>query len=65
MFGIGSAGWPDGPPQSGVAQGLNLIPVNDVGEAVGGVSEAAGEEKISGNVAKGTFNKDITNEPNV
>ena len=27
VFGIGSARWPDGPPQSGVAHGLSLIPV--------------------------------------
>ena len=49
MFGIGSARWPDGPLQSGVAQGFNLTPVSGVGEAVGGVSEAVGDEKIGGN----------------
>ena len=49
VFGIGSARWPDGPPESGVAQGFNQIPVSGVGEAVGGVSEAVGDEKIGGN----------------
>ena len=39
VFGIGSARWPDSPPQSGVAQGFDLIPVSGVGEAVGGVLE--------------------------
>ena len=34
VFGIGPARWPDGPTQSGVAQGFNLIPVSGVGEAV-------------------------------
>ena len=48
VFGIGVARWPDGPPQSGVAQGCNLIPVSGVGEAVGGVNEAVGDEKIGG-----------------
>ena len=31
MFGVGSARWPDGPPQSGVAHGFTLIPVSGVG----------------------------------
>ena len=52
VFGVGSARWPDGPPQSGVAQGFNLIPVSGVGEAVGGVSETASDEKIRGNGSK-------------
>ena len=43
MFGVGSARWPDGPPQSGVAQGFNPISVSGVGEAVGGVGEAVGD----------------------
>ena len=32
-FGVGSARWPDGPPQSGVAHGFGLIPVSGVGDA--------------------------------
>ena len=32
--------------RSGVAQGFNLIPVSDVREAVGGVGEAVGDEKM-------------------
>ena len=62
VFGIGAARWPDGPPQSGVAQEFNLIPVSGVGEAVGAVSEAVGDEKIGGNGVEGTFNKDMTND---
>ena len=62
VFGVGSARWPDGPPQSGVAQGFNLIPVSGVGEAVGGVSEALRNEKIGGNGLEGIFNKDVTND---
>ena len=62
VFGIRSARWPDGPLQSGVAQGFNLIPVSGVGEAVGGVSEAIGDEKIGGNGVEGTFNIDMTND---
>ena len=42
----------DGPLQSGVAQGFNLISVSGVGEAVGGGSEADGDEKIGGNGSK-------------
>ena len=57
VFGIGSARWPDGPPQSGVAQELKLIPVSGVGEAVGGISEAVGDEKIGGNGVGGTSTK--------
>ena len=49
MFGIASARWPDGPLPSGVTQGLYLIPISGVGEAVGGVSEAVGGEKMGGN----------------
>ena len=45
VFGIGSARWPDGPPQSGVAHGFSLIPVSGVGDAVGGASEAVGDER--------------------
>ena len=62
VFGIGSARWPDGPPQSGVARGFSLIPVSGVGEAVGGVSEAVGDEKMRGNGVDRTFNKDMTND---
>ena len=42
--------------------GLNLIPASGVGEAVGGVSEAVGDEKIGGNGVEGTFNKDMTKD---
>ena len=42
-------------PQSGVAHGLNLIPVSGVGEAVG-------DEKIGGNGVSRTFNKDMAND---
>ena len=56
---LGSARWPDGPHPSGVAQGFDLIPVSGVREAVGGVSEAVGDEKIGG---EGTFNKDMSND---
>ena len=59
VFGIGSA---RDPPQNGVAQRFNLFPVSVVGEAVGGVSEAVGDEKIGGNGVEGTFNKDMTND---
>ena len=45
VFGIGSARWPDGPHQSGVAQVCNLIPVCGVGAAVGGVNGAVRDEK--------------------
>ena len=62
MFGIGSARWPDGPPQSGVALGFDLIPVSGVGEAIGGVSEKASDEKIGGNGVEGAFSKDMTND---
>ena len=31
VFGVGSARWPDGPHQSGVAHGFNLNPVSGVG----------------------------------
>ena len=34
VFGVGSARWPDGPPQSDVAHGFSLIPVSGVGVAV-------------------------------
>ena len=33
-FGVGSARWPDGPRQSGVAQRLSLIPFSVVGVVV-------------------------------
>ena len=36
VFGVGSARWPEGPPQSGVAHGFSLIPVSGVGVVVGG-----------------------------
>ena len=47
--------WPDGPPQSGVAQGLNLIPVS------GGVCEAVGDERKK-EEAGSKSNKDMTND---
>ena len=53
-FRVGSARWPDGPPQSGVAHGFSLIPVNGVGVVVDG-------KKTGGNGVEGTFNKDMTN----
>ena len=59
VSGIGSARWPDGPLQSGVPQPFNL---SGVGEAVGGVSEAVGDERTGGNGVEGTFNKDMTLE---
>ena len=40
----------------------DLIPVSGVREAVGGVSEAAGGEKIKGIAVEGTFNEDMTND---
>ena len=46
---------PDVSLQSRVAQGFNLIPVSDVGEAVDGVNEAVDDEKIEGNGVEGTF----------
>ena len=55
MFGVGSARWPDGPPQSGVAHGFSLIPVSGVGVVVDG-------EKTGGNGVEGAFNKDMTND---
>ena len=54
--------WPDGPSQSRVAHGFRLIPVSGVGEAVGGVSEAVGDEKIRKRVSKVTFDKDMAND---
>ena len=60
MFRIGPARWPHGPHQNGVAQGFHLVPVSGVGEAVGGVNEAVGDEKIGGNGVAGTFNIDMT-----
>ena len=62
MFGVGSARWPDGQTQSGAAKGFNLIPLIGVVEAVGGVSEAVGDDKVEGNGTEGTFNKDMTND---
>ena len=62
VFGIGSARRPDGPLQSGVVQGFNLILVSGVGEAVGGVSEAVSDEKIGRNGIEGTFHKEMTND---
>ena len=55
VFGIGSARWPDGPSQSGVAQGFNLI-------LVSGVNEAVGDGKTGGNGVERQFNKDMTND---
>ena len=54
-FEFGSARWPDGSPQSGVAHGFSLIPVSGVGVAVDG-------EKTGGNAVEGTFNKDMTKD---
>ena len=54
MFGIGPVRWPDGPLQSGVAQGFNLMPVSGV--------EAVADEKIGGSGVEETFNKDMTND---
>ena len=65
MFGIGQARCPDGPRLSGVAQGFNLIPVSGVGEAVGGVSEAVGDDKTGGSGVEGTFNNDMTYDANL
>ena len=42
MIGVGSARWPDGPPQSGVAHGLSLIPASGVVD----------EDKTSGKTEK-------------
>ena len=42
--------------------GVSLIPVSGVGEAVSGVTEAVGDEKIGGSGVEGTFNKDMTND---
>ena len=47
---------------SEAAQGFNLIPVSGVGEVVGGVSEAVGEQKIGGNAFEGMFSKDMTDD---
>ena len=55
VFEVGSARWPDGPPQSAVAHGFGLIPVS-------GVGEVASDEKIGGNGVEGTFNKDMTSD---
>ena len=33
-----------------------------VGEALDGVSEAVGDDKIGGNGVEGTFNKDVNND---
>ena len=56
-MGVGSARWPDGPPQSGVAHGFSLIPVSGVGVVVS-------DEKRGGNGVERTFNKDMTNDEN-
>ena len=50
------------PSPSGVAHGFGLIPVDNVGAAVSGVSEVAGEEKIGCNGVQGTFHKDMTDD---
>ena len=39
--------WPDGPLQSGVAHGFNLIPVSGVGEAVGVEKKRGGSKEHS------------------
>ena len=45
VFGVGSARWPDGPRQSGVAHGFGPIPVSGVGVVVG-------DEKMGGKGSK-------------
>ena len=55
MFGVGSARWPDGPPQSGVAHVSSVIPVSGVGVVVG-------DKKIGGYGVEGTSNKNVTND---
>ena len=47
-------------PRAEQHRGFTLTPVNSVGEAVVGVSEAVRDEKIGGNGVEGTFNKDMT-----
>ena len=47
-FGIGSARWSDGSSPSRVTHWFNLIPASGVGEAVGGVTEAVGDDKMGG-----------------
>ena len=42
-------------PRAELLRVYNLIPVSGVGEAVGGVSEVVGDEKIRGNGVEGTF----------
>ena len=46
VFGVGSARWPDGPPQSGVAHGFCLIPVSGVGVVCIVRSVADNEQKV-------------------
>ena len=55
MFGVGSARWPDGPLQSGVAHGFRLIPASGVGVVVNG-------EKTGGKGVEGTFSNDMTKD---
>ena len=49
-------------PRAELHTGFTLMPVSGVREAVSGVSEAVGDEKIGGNEVKGTFNKDMTKD---
>ena len=53
------------PGLSGAAHGLNLITVSGVGEAVGGVSDAVGDEKTGRSGVEGTFNNDMTCDVNL
>ena len=64
MFGIGPARWPDGPSLSEAAQEFHLIPASGVGEVVGGVSDAVGDETTGGSGVERTFNKGMTNYEN-
>ena len=44
VFGVGSARWPDSPPQSGVAHGFDLIPVSGVGVVVDEIKKEGNAE---------------------
>ena len=52
VFGVGSARWPDGPPQSEVAHGFSLMPVSGVGVVEDGV-------KTGGNGISRTFRRNM------
>ena len=54
VLGVGSARWPNGPLQSGLAHGFSLMPVSGAGVVVDGV-------KTGGNGISGTFKRDMTN----